>query len=476
MKVLLIQPPMLVFKINISPNLGLAYIAAVLEQEGHDLTVIDAVADNLSFDEIIEQIRDIQPDIVGAGGQTPVSVNSLEIFRRIKNEVDKNIVTLAGGPHFTFTAEESLKSCPELDIVVRGEGEYTTREVCQNLAAKISLENVTGITYRSPDNQIIVNPEREQIKDIDELPFPAWHLFPVKKYHWTNINSLGASTSRGCPYTCHHCITWKIHKGIRRRNPEKIVEELLWVKKNFGVDTFFFQDDASFTTREQLEGFLDAIEKCGETFYWYYESREDLFLSYRDLWTRMKKNGLFKIAFGLETPNKKLRAFYGRKGFDKTEVEEMLYYLENKLDILITVYLLAGSPEDTVETMRETVQYARHLYPKYCSFVVGTLLIPFPGTDFYEEMIKKNLIEIHDWAQYGFGNSVMKLKVSRKEMRKAYGRFWPSTYARPVVFFKQLCDLFSKNRFRRGMAKNFLPSALQAITFSRLTDYRTTNK
>jgi len=476
MKVLLIQPPMLVLKINISPNLGLAYIAAVLEKEGFNVEVIDAVADNLSFDKIIKRVKDIKPDIVGAGGQTPVSVNSLEIFRRIKNEVSNKIVTLAGGPHFTFTAEESLSSCPGLDIVVRGEGEYTTREVCQKLAANEPLDNVTGITYRSPDNKIIANPDREQIKDIDELPFPAWHLFPIKKYHWTNIVSLGASTSRGCPYTCHHCITWKIHQGIRRRKPSKIVEELIWVKKNFGVDTFFFQDDASFTSREQLEGFLDELEKFDEKFYWYYESREDIFLSYRDLWPRMKKNGLFKIAFGLETPNKKLRSFYGRKGFEKTEVEEMLYHLEHDLDILITVYLLAGSPEDTEETMLETVQYAKHLYPKYCSFTVGTLLIPFPGTDFYNEMLEKNLIEIHDWAQYGFGNSVIKLPISREKIRKTYGKFWPSTYARPVVFLKQFCDLFSRNRFRRAMARNFIPSAIQAITFSRLTDYRTTNK
>lgn len=476
MKVLLIQPPMLVLKINISPNLGLAYIAAVLEQDGHEVSVIDAVADNLTFDQLIDRVKTIRPDIVGAGGQTPVSVNSLEIFRRIKREISPEIITLAGGPHFSFTAESSLEECPELDIIVRGEGEYTTRDLCRNLEDNQPLDSVNGITFRSADKRIIVNPDREQIKDIDELPYPAWHLFPVKKYHWTNITSLGASTSRGCPHTCHHCITWKIHKGIRRRRPEKIVEELVYIKKNFGVDTFFFQDDASFTSRDQLEGFLDEMEKCGEKIYWYYESREDVFLSYRDLWQKMKRNGLFKVAFGLETPNKKLRAFYGRKGFDKAEVEEMLYYLENELDIQVTVYLLAGSPEDTVETMKETVRYARHLYPRYCSFVVGTLLIPFPGTDFYEEMLKKNLIEIHDWAQYGFGNSVMKLKVSREEMRKAYGKFWPSTYARPVVFIKQLKDLFSRNRFRRAMARNFIPSAIQAVTFSRLTDYRTTNR
>ncbi len=476
MKVLLIQPPMLVYKILISPNLGLACIAAVLEKEGFEVEVLDAVAEDLTFDEIIERIRRSRPGLIGSGGQTPVSVNSMEIFRRVKAEVSPYIYTLAGGPHFSFTAEESLKDCDALDIVVRGEGEYSVLETCRRLAQGKGLDGVNGVTFRTPGGEIVCNPDREQIADIDELPFPAWHLFPVEKYHWTNINMLGASSSRGCMSACHHCVTWKIHDGIRRRRPKKIVEELLWVKKHFGVDTFFFQDDASFTCRDQLEGFLDELERCGETFYWYYETREDIFLKFRDLWDRMKKNGLFKMVFGLETPNVKSRAFYGRNGFRRNEIEDMLYYLEHKLDIYVSIYLLTGAPDDDEDTMIETVNYGRFLYPSYCSFVVGTLVIPFPGTEFYKDMKKKGLITTYDWAKYGFGQSVIKLNVPVERARKIYGKFWFRTYARPIVFVKQLRDLFSPNRFRRAMARNFIPTAIQAITYSRLVDYRSTNK
>ncbi|MBW1839025.1 MAG: cobalamin-dependent protein, partial [Deltaproteobacteria bacterium] len=322
MKVLLIQPPMFHLGVVIAPNLGLAYIAAVLEKAGIEVRVFDAAAERVFFDEIIDQIRDFKPHLIGAGGQTPVSPRSLVIFQRAKREVDPGIITLAGGPHFTFTDQESLEQCSELDIVVRGEGEATILELCQKIEAGESLAGVKGITYRNSDGKIIRNPDREPIADLDSIPFPAWHLFPVEKYHWVGNKVLAISSSRGCPYRCPYCITWKIHKGVRQRNPVKIVEEMVWVKRNFNHDTFFFQDDASFLVRDQLEDFLNALEKSGEQLYWYYETREDVFLSYRDLWQRMKKNGLFKIVFGLETPDPNLRECCGKKGFNCKVVEE----------------------------------------------------------------------------------------------------------------------------------------------------------
>ena len=138
-----------------------------------------------------------------------------------------------------------------------------------------------------------------------------------------------------------------MHRGVRQRDPARIVEEMVWAKKHFGHDTFFFQDDASFLVREQLEGFLDEIEKCGEKLYWYYETREDVFLSFRDLWQRMKRNGLFKIVFGLESPDPKQRERFGKRGYDASTVESMMHTLEKELDILVSVYLIFGVPEDT---------------------------------------------------------------------------------------------------------------------------------
>ncbi len=468
MKIILIQPPILSYSSQIAPNIGLAFIAAVLEKEGITVEVIDSVADKLSIEQILEKIRLSKPDIIASGGQTPVSVNSLKIFRRTKKEVDSGILTIAGGPHFTFTAEESLEKCPELDMVVRGEAEYTVLEICQRLQNKESLEDIKGTVCRGSSNKIIINAEREQIKDLDSLPFPAWHLFPYKKYHWTGINILGTTTSRGCSFKCPHCITWKIHKGQRLRDPKKIVEEMVWVKRKFGVDTFFLQDDSTFTSRTHLESFLDEMEKCGEKIFWYYETREDILLNYKSLWKRMKENGLFKIVLGLETPNTELRAFYGKKELKHKEVEEMMNYLEHDLDILVSIYLLIGAPEETRESILATIAYGKHLYPRYCSFLMAVPVAPFPGTDLFKEMKKKDLISTYDWSVYGFGQPIINGKVPIEEISSLYKNFWMDVYSRPIAFYTWIKSLFSENRFRRAIGKNFLIMPFQIMKLSRM--------
>ncbi len=464
MKVMLIQPPMFHQQVHLAPNLGLATIAAVLERDGVEVSVIDAAADDLSYDAIIERVRLFDPDIVGAGGQTPVSPRSLAIFEHIKRDLSPDITTIAGGPHFTFTDCESLEQCSALDIVVRGEGEETIRHLCRVLAAGESPADVAGITWRSPPGEIIRNPDRPPIADLDDIPFPAWHLFPHEKYHWAGNRMLATSSARGCPYHCPYCITWKVHTGVRQRSPQKIVDEMVWVKKHFDHDTFFFQDDASFLERPQLEAFLDALERAGETFYWYYETREDVFLGYRDLWPRMKKNGLFKIVFGLETPDPRLREACGKKGFSRPQVEEMMRTLEKEFDILVSVYLLFGMPEDTEESMDALLQYGKFLYPDYCSFVVGSMTVPFPGTEMYNALKEKNMIVSFDWSEYGFGKSVIKTTVAPEKLQDIFTGFWVGTYARPKAFWKQIRSICSPNRFRRAMAKQYVKMAVEMIS------------
>jgi radical SAM superfamily enzyme YgiQ (UPF0313 family) len=451
-------------KMQLSPNLGLAYIAAVLERDGFEVRVLDAAAENLDFDGVMARIRAFSPALIGADGQTPVSPRSLTIFTRAKKEINQAIVTVAGGPHFTFTDRESLVECPQLDVIVRGEGEETMSHLCRKVAAGEPLDDVSGITWRNGRGEVVRNPDRPPIADIDSIPFPAWHLFPVDKYHWVGNRLLATSSSRGCPYRCPYCITWKVHQGVRHRNPAKIVEEMVWAKRTFNHDTFFFQDDASFLVREQMEGFLDELEKCGEELYWYYETREDVFLSFRDLWERMKRNGLFKIVLGLESPDPEQRERFGKKGYDLDSVESMLDTLEKELDIMVSVYLLFGVLEDTEDSLEAILQYARHLYPDHCSFVVGSMAVPFPGTDKFIELKEKDLISSYDWHDYGFGKSVIKTSISPEKLQEIFSGFWVRTYVRPKALLKQVQLLLSRNRFRRAMAKQYITMAIEMIS------------
>jgi anaerobic magnesium-protoporphyrin IX monomethyl ester cyclase len=255
-----------------------------------------------------------------------------------------------------------------------------------------------------------------------------------------------------------------MHQGIRHRDPAKIVEEMVWVKSTFGHDTFFFQDDVSFLVREQLEGFLDELEKCGEKLYWYYEAREDILLDFRDLWERMKRNGLFKIVVGLESPDPVQRERMGKSGYDLGAVDSMLQTLEKDLDIMVSVYLLFGILEDTEESMDALLQYARHLYPDYCSFVVGSIAVPYPGTSKFIELKEKDLLSTYDWSDYGFSTSVIKASFSSQKLQDIFSGFWVGTYVRPKALLKQVELLLSRNRFRRAMAKQYITMAVEMIS------------
>ena len=171
MRVMLIQPPMFHLKMQLSPNLGLAYIAAVLERDGFEVQVLDAAAENLDFDGVIERIRAFSPSVIGAGGQTPVSRRSMTIFARAKEEISQDIVTVAGGPHFSFADRESLAECPQLDVIVRGEGEETMSHLCKRVAAGEPLDDLRGITWRNEQGEVVRNPDRPPIARYRFHPF-----------------------------------------------------------------------------------------------------------------------------------------------------------------------------------------------------------------------------------------------------------------------------------------------------------------
>ena len=178
----------------------------------------------------------------------------------------------------------------------------------------------------------------------------------------------------------------------------------------------------------------------------------------------MKRNGLFKIVFGLESPDPKQRERFGKKGYNLDAVESMMLTLEKELDIMVSVYLIFGDLNDTEESIDAILDYARHLYPGFCSFVVGSLAVPFPGTDRFEELKEKDLISSYDWDKYGFGESVIRSSISPEKLQEAFSGFWIGTYVRPKAVLRQVQLLLSRNRFRRAMAKQYITMAIEMIS------------
>jgi radical SAM superfamily enzyme YgiQ (UPF0313 family) len=128
---------------------------------------------------------------------------------------------------------------------------------------------------------------------------------------------------------------------------------------------------------------------------------------------------------------------------------------------MVSVYLLFGLPEDTEESLQAILDYGKYLYPAHCSFIVGSLAVPFPGTDMYEDLKARDMITSFNWKDYGFGKSVIKTHIPPEKLQEIFSGFWVKTYVRPKAFLKQLQFMFSGNRFRRAMAKQYIKMAIE---------------
>lgn len=204
----------------VSPPLGLAQLAAVLEAAGIEVDIIDCNASGVGWATLGEAIEYSQANIIGATATTPFFYDALRVMEIVK-KLSPEIVTVLGGPHVTFTAEETLSQHPEIDVIVRGEGEQTLLELVRCYEKGNDLSQVKGIAFRNGRELILTPPQ--PLVDVDELPLPAYHLLPMEKYYFTVFGKfVTILSSRGCPHRCTFCSEWKFWGGKwRPRDPKK---------------------------------------------------------------------------------------------------------------------------------------------------------------------------------------------------------------------------------------------------------------
>ena len=210
MKVLLVEPPRKTWELMgscVSPPLGLAQLAAVLEKEGIEVDIVDCNASEIGWPSLAETIEHSQPSIIGATATTPFFFEALHVME-IAKKVSPDIVTLLGGPHVTFTAEESLFQHPEVDVIVMGEGEQPLLALIRCFKNGDNLSQVKGIAFR--DGQEVVLTPSQPLVDVDKLPLPAYHFLPMEKYYFTIFGRFATIlSSRGCPHKCTFCSEWR---------------------------------------------------------------------------------------------------------------------------------------------------------------------------------------------------------------------------------------------------------------------------
>jgi anaerobic magnesium-protoporphyrin IX monomethyl ester cyclase len=375
--------------------LGLAYLAAVLENRGYQVDVIDLAFERLSERELGKRIIEINPDLIGLSALTPTYHEAIKVLRIVKEVVPK-AKTVLGGPHPTILPEESIRESV-VDFLVRGEGERTIVELVEALECEGDLSGIEGLSFKMGDTTIH-NLLRPLIDDLDTIPFPAWHLFHINRYstkaegyRWANM-----MTGRGCPYDCVFCYRGPAAgKVFRARSPENVVEEIKILKDRFNIRSIKFWDDTFIIDRERVSTICDLFLKNNLHIYWTCQTRADC-VDF-ELLKKMKAAGCAMILFGVESGSQKILNRIGKR-LTKEEIRES-FRLVKKAGLLTASSFMIGFPWDTKETIHETIRFAKELDTDYSKFHPTT---PFPGTKLWEMYDREGAKLSNQWSEYSY--------------------------------------------------------------------------
>jgi len=300
MKILLINPPWYFVEGKKSPtfSLGIAYIASVLKNEGHDVFLIDADAEGIRWKPLENKIKKLNPDFVGLTSTTVTFESALKTAEIVK-KINRKIFVCIGGPHVSATPEETLKN-NYIDCVVRGEGENTVKHLVKSLENKKSLDNVQGISFKK-GKKIKHNNNREFIEDLDSLPFPARDLLPMKQVDRTLWGHPAGHilSSRGCPNMCVFCASHLVFgKRARFRSSKNIVDEIEELVKKYNIKRFAFSDDTFTLDPTRVSEICSDIIKRKLDVNWVCQARVSTVN--KKMLIEMKNAGCVEIDFGVE--------------------------------------------------------------------------------------------------------------------------------------------------------------------------------
>jgi anaerobic magnesium-protoporphyrin IX monomethyl ester cyclase len=414
--VLLVQPPLpppmnaYVNDVVLTPPLGLCYIASCLRKE-FEVEILDSAILNLTFHEIKDKVRKAAPKVVGISTSTHTYKNALSIAEIAKKTTGS--YTVLGGPHVTFTAKEALKH-PEVDFVIRNEGEITMLELCRALLKNEgSIEAVKGVSYRR-NGVPFDNPPQPLIYELDALPFPARELTPLHLY------KIPASivTSRGCPSSCIFCAAKAMSGGAYRvRSPVNVIEEVKQIYEKINPPFLFVADDTFTVFEERTKQICVGLRDLGVR--WVCESRVNTVN--RRLISLMSQSGCFAIQFGVESGSQKILDSI-KKGITLNQVKKVVQWCVDE-GVQPVCSFMVPHPEDDWNTIMETEGLMKELKKMGAQLYVS-LTTPFPGTTLYSNAEKFGIEFLtEDTDEYNLATPVIRTRhLSAEDVERAFDR------------------------------------------------------
>jgi radical SAM superfamily enzyme YgiQ (UPF0313 family) len=366
-----------------SAPLGILYIAAVLEQAGHAVAVLDAAAERLDVEGTVARIGATHPDVVGIGSTTVVFETTKLLAAALKDAAPAVPIVL-GGYHVSLVPDEAMAT-GLFDVGVIGEGEHTMLDLCEALAGRKPREDVLGICFRLPDGRVHQTPPRPRFKDLDKLPFPARHLLPADIYKPIPIDEHASPkfsmiTSRGCPHACAFC--QKSKSGYRSHSPEYIADEVEHLVRDFGARDIAFVDSLFCASRKRVMGIMEEFQRrdIASKVSWTCSSRVEVVD--RELLQAMKDAGCWRTRFGIESGSDRVLDFIS-KGITKDRIRAAIT-AAHEVGLRPKAFFILGHMPDTRETIEETIAFAKSIPLHDVTVQINTLLPKTPQMEIWE--------------------------------------------------------------------------------------------
>jgi radical SAM superfamily enzyme YgiQ (UPF0313 family) len=428
------------------PPIGLSYLAAVLEQNGFEVKVIDCPACGFTHENLKQELSAFSPDLIGVASMTATVPSALRAARTAKEACPESKVII-GGPHATFADTQILTEEKAVDIVVRGEGEMTLLELAQNGADPASLPETKGLTFRS-NGQIVRTPNRPFIEDLDALPRPAYHYVPMDKYRIYGKIFLPIMTSRGCPFQCSFCVASQMFGAkFRARSPKNVVDELEWLKTEYGAEGISFHDDTLTLDKRRIIDICDEMIARKINLPWGCQTRVDTVSE--EVLAKMHRAGCNEVSFGVESGCQRILDAVHKK-FELSQAEKAIKWAK-KEGLFVAVSTIIGYPGETKETMRQTADLMRRIEPDDAWLCIAT---PYPGTELRALVEKMGWKMTDDWTKYNTMNPIYENPtLPSEEYTKMRKTFYNSFYTPKYVLRQVWKGHFKGNFYSRIMAR-----------------------
>jgi len=423
MKVTLIHPPVYINENGLtalrpSLPLGLAYIAAVLRDDGHDVAVIDALGSapeqmapdgdiwrlGLTPDEIVERIDPTTEAI----GITSMWSYSWPIVRELIHTVKRalpSVPIVCGGEHFSAVPELSMQQAP-IDYLVLGEGEETASSLFRALEMKLDVAEIPGVVFRKPDDQggvtIEKNPRRDRIRNVDQIPWPAWDYFDIEAYSSNRLVSgiyygktVPVLATRGCPYQCTYCSSpnmWTTRWFAR--TPKDVINEIEHYRNKYGASNFPFQDLTAILKRSWVVEFCEEIEARGLDITWQLPAGTRSEIIDEEVARLLVRSGCKSLNFAPESGSERTR-----KHMKKMLTDEKLFravHASVKAGLNVGAFFVLAYPTDEVEDMKATVRLAARLGRAGIDDVSAGFFFPLPSTEITRQLEQEGKVTYDD--------------------------------------------------------------------------------